>query len=183
MAARICWNESRGAMTSAIWKVMDRLWRTILHRSSPTARATWSSTRVAPRRAGFAVAIRPVSRLWNRGPDLGIRGTLVVAALAVVISAANTFGLNSRFPPIAGIQTETPSTERGRLSVSARSALRKALPWARPVRPRAAAADNGRDARDARGRGAGRAQVTFVLEHRGRSRTVLRVLRVSSLLP
>jgi hypothetical protein len=49
-----------------------------------------------------------------------------------------------------------------------------------PVRPCAAPVDDGRGAR---GLGVGWTRETFVLGHRGRSRTVLRVLRAASLLP
>jgi hypothetical protein len=30
MAARIAWNKSRGSITSAFWKMIERPWRTIL---------------------------------------------------------------------------------------------------------------------------------------------------------
>lgn len=47
------------------------------------------------------------------------------------------------------------------------------------MRPRTASVDDGRDTC---GCGVGRTRVTFVLRHRGRSRTVLRVLRASFVL-
>jgi hypothetical protein len=87
--------------------------------------------------------------------------------------------MDVRIPPAADIQAETLSPAWGRLSFCAKRRADDAPLRGGPVRPRTASVDDGRGTR---GCGVGRTRVTFVLRHRGRSRTGLRVLRASFVL-